>query len=141
MAFPCRATPTAVPCTGTTYNILLGDTCNSIAESHGIDTVGLLAANHLASCASLPTSGTLCIPTASQCTTYTVQSGDTCNTIADAHGLIFAQIVSWNAVLLKDCSAIVNAVGTQICVSTPGGGWVDPDPSDTIALTTTATFT
>lgn len=132
-----RTAPATPTCSGSSYTIQTGDTCSSVSFSQGIDTAGLLAANNLGPCSSFPQSGSLCIPTASKCTVYTVQAGDTCGTIADAHSVLFSQIVSWNPMLNEDCGAIAGVVGMQICISTPGGGWVNPSPTTTVSITFT----
>ncbi|KAH7081116.1 hypothetical protein BKA63DRAFT_201695 [Paraphoma chrysanthemicola] len=122
------ATPTpSGTCDGTTYTVRNSDTCQSIAVARGISVSGLLTANNLpAFCAKFPISGLLCIPTAERCRVYNVKSGDTCVSIADANKLTWAQLVSWNLVLGADCSNIAANVGYLICISTPGGNWVNP---------------
>ena len=123
------ASPTAQACSGAQYTINSGNTCNSISSSQGISTIDLLAANNLASCVSLPKSGSLCIPSASKCTVYTVQQNDTCASVANAHTLTSVQVVTWNPILSKDCSSIGASVGQDICISAPGGGWTNPSPT------------
>jgi LysM repeat protein len=125
-------------CVGTTHTITSGENCNSISTSQRISTTGLLSANNLlAFCTNFPTSGTLCIPTASQCTVYSVQTGDTCASIGTKNSASWAQIVSWNPALGRGCANLANYVGYEICISNPGGSWVNPSPS----LTTTASTT
>jgi LysM repeat protein len=132
------ATPTPTGCTGTMYTIRSGDTCQSVAAARGISVAGLLTANGLQGfCANFPTSGALCIPTSGRCKTYTVKTGDTCAKIADAKKKAWVQIVSWNPVLGKDCGNLGSYIGYPICVSTPGGDWVNPSPVPSTSEATT----
>ncbi|RYN19897.1 hypothetical protein AA0119_g7532 [Alternaria tenuissima] len=132
------ATPTPTGCTGTMYTIRSGDTCQSVAAARGISVAGLLTANGLQGfCANFPTSGALCIPTSGRCKTYTVKTGDTCAKIADANKKAWVQIVSWNPVLGKDCGNLGSYIGYPICVSTPGGDWVNPSPVPSTSEATT----
>jgi LysM repeat protein len=132
-------TSSPVPtCLGSQYTIQTGDNCNSISTSKGISTTGLSTANNLlAFCTNFPSTGTLCIPTASLCTVYTVQTGDTCASIGTKHSASWAQIVSWNPALGRGCGNLADYVGYEICISNPGGSWVNPSPN----LTTTASST
>jgi hypothetical protein len=130
--------PTSTECVGTKYTIKSGDTCNSIALSQGLSTGELIDANKLqAFCANFPKSGTLCIPQTSKCKTRTVETDDTCAKIADANRLAWSQIVSWNPDFGKDCKRIGQYVGYVMCISTPGGDWINPDPQPVPTPTTT----
>jgi hypothetical protein len=118
-------------CSGTTYTIKPGDTCQSIAMARGFSTTQLLEANHLtAYCREFPTSGTLCLPDSLKCKPYPPRLGESCNTIAAANEVAFAQIVSWNPEVGEYCGNIQNLINKTmvLCISTPGGGWVDPHP-------------
>ena len=98
---PGSAIPTPTGCEGTQYALRSGDTCQSVASARGFSVAGLLSANGLQSyCANFPTQGTLCIPAVARCRTYAVKSGDTCTKIAEANKLVWAQIISWNPVLV-----------------------------------------
>lgn len=55
------------------------------------------------------------------------------------YGIIFSQIVGWNPPLGPACGNIASYVGFAICVSVPGGAWVNPSPS-AVTTTTTAGF-
>jgi LysM repeat protein len=128
-------------CSGKTYTIKSGDTCQSVSFSQGIDTAQLLSANNLpAFCANFPTSGSLCIPTAYQCTSYTVHSTDTCTTISVAHNLTWTQLISWNPELGTRCENIAEYTGYTICLSNPGGSWVNPYPTTSTIATTTPEY-
>lgn len=92
----------------------------------------MLQANGLqAYCANFPTSGSVCIPTSMHCTPYALQEGDTCDKIASRHGLTKPQLVSWNPEVGPLCGNIGKLVskGMTLCVSNPGGDWVDPSPT------------
>lgn len=128
---PSVALPTSTTCVGTTYAIKSGDTCDSIATAQGLSTGGLIDANGLqAHCANLPKSGNLCIPTSAKCKTRTVKQGDTCAKVADQVGLTWVQIATWNPDFGSDCKRISNFTGSVMCVSTPGGNWVNPSPTE-----------
>ncbi len=93
----------------------------------------LLAANGLQGfCADFPTSGTVCIPSAKVCQPYQlkVDLTDTCASIAQQKGVTWTQLVSWNPELGEYCENIGDLAkgGQVICVSTPGGAWVNPFP-------------
>ncbi len=103
----------------------------------------LLTANGLqAFCNDFPTSGTLCIPSAKICQPYQlkVDLTDTCSSIARQKGVTWTQLVSWNPELGEYCENIVAlARGSQvICVSNPGGDWVNPSPDPEATSTTTS---
>ncbi len=96
--------------------------------------MSLLVANNLQGfCNNFPTSGTLCIPTAKRCQPYQFKLDltDTCASIAQQKGVTWTQLVSWNPELGDYCENINNLAkgGQVICVSTPGGGWVNPSPN------------
>lgn len=65
-----------------------------------------------------------------------MKSGDTCAKIADANKVAWVQIVSWNPVFGEDCTKVKSYVGYPICISTPGGDWVNPSP---VPITSEAT--
>lgn len=131
------ASPTQGACAGDLYNVQSGDSCESVSTSQGLSTISLLAANPTLACSSFPESGSLCIPSSAKCKVYTVQDGDTCASVADANSLTWTQVVTWNPALGKACSNIGTSVGQQICVSNPGGTWVNPSPDP---VTPTSTF-
>jgi hypothetical protein len=105
--------------------------------SQGVSTGGLLDANKLdAACANFPTSGTLCISKNAKCKTRLVQKGDTCAQVADDNQLTWTQVATWNQDFGSDCKKIGNFVGYSMCVSTPGGDWINPSPSATTPIPT-----
>ncbi|KAK2037094.1 hypothetical protein LZ31DRAFT_613203 [Colletotrichum somersetense] len=131
-------------CSGKMYAIQSGDTCQSIAKAQRIGTVQLLKANNLvANCFNFPTAVNtqLCIPSAAVCEPYVINSGDTCTSIANGAKATWAQIVSWNPELGRSCQNVAKYVGFVVCVSNPGGSWVDTNPATTGTTTTGVTRT
>ncbi|KAI0449631.1 hypothetical protein F5B21DRAFT_509009 [Xylaria acuta] len=126
-------TPSPTPtCVGKTYTIGASDTCQGISTSQGISTYDLIWNNNLtALCENFPASGRLCIPSAATCKPYTVLSTDTCYSIQDKFSLLYSQIIAWNPSLGVGCQGLKSTVGYVICVSTPGGNWINPNTSDT----------
>jgi LysM repeat protein len=93
-------TPTPSICSGETYAIQSGDTCQSISEANRVGTAWLLSDNRLeAYCAGFPTSGNLCIR--NQCNTYVVKANDTCLSIASGHGLSQVQLYTCRSLQLS----------------------------------------
>lgn len=77
--------------------------------------------NLQAGCVDFPDPGAeLCMPHA--CDIYTVEEGDACWSIVDAHSSTFtnSQLISWNVDISPDCDNIELLVGQQVCVSFPG---------------------
>ncbi|KAL2783006.1 hypothetical protein BJX66DRAFT_345334 [Aspergillus keveii] len=118
-------TPTDTSCAGKTYKIQPNDTCTSISLSQNIATFQLLLDNNLqAYCANFPTSGTLCIK--NTCTVYTVKQGDTCKSVAKAHGITMVQMRTYNPWIDGGCYNFNRSVGTQICLDEPGEKYHPP---------------
>ena len=89
------ATPTS--CSGISYTIKPSDDCYSISKSQGIGTAWLISDNSLtAYCVDFPASGNLCL--VNTCSVYSVQTNDTCNSIAAASNITVAQLKAWNPV-------------------------------------------
>ncbi|KAI1180782.1 hypothetical protein F4777DRAFT_596051 [Nemania sp. FL0916] len=128
--------PTPPACAGKTYQIQPGDDCHSISTSQGIATSWLLSDNNLASfCTDFPTEGSLCLT--NTCSVYTVQTNDTCKSVAKASNITEALLISWNPALSSGCGNIGRYVGDQICISVPGTPY--QDPSSTVLAPTTVT--
>jgi hypothetical protein len=72
-----------------------------------------------------------------KCKARTVVQNDTCESIADANGLTWTQVMTWNPAFGADCKRIGDYVGFTMCVSTPGGDYVNPNP---VPTTLTSTF-
>jgi LysM repeat protein len=52
------------------------------------------------------------------CQIYTVQSGDTCQSITNSSGISFTQFNSWNPSINSFCTNLI--AGQQVCVGLPG---------------------
>ena len=120
------ASPT---CTGSTYSIKTGDTCNSVALSQGTATWYLLLDNSLpAYCADFPTTGSLCewallkyhVACAladfvqginHPCKSYTVKNGDTCTSVASSNNVTTTQLLTYNPWIDVGCWNFNNTVG------------------------------
>ncbi len=121
---------------GNRYTVVSGDNCETIAESQNVATGTLIAINNLfPDCTNLNAavvskssglvtnkSGTenyqsICLPPS--CTTYKVNSGDTCSSIASSTSTTFQQLIAWNPALDSYCTNLLS--GVNICVSPPGG--------------------
>ncbi|MCJ1435514.1 hypothetical protein MMC27_004888 [Xylographa pallens] len=103
---------------GVNYSVSSGDNCETICEKQKCATGTLIAINDLyIDCSNLYAGASICIPP--QCTTYKVNSGDTCDIIANATGNTFQQLVAWNPTLGSFCTNLL--AGQDICVSPPGG--------------------
>lgn len=104
-----------------------------------MSTDALLGANNrLAFCRDFPTQGRVCIRSDAKCKTRTIKENDTCGSIADEVGVTWTQIATWNPLFGIGCKNLNTFVGFTMCVSTPGGDWVDPSPEP---VTPTSTFT
>ncbi len=126
-------------CVGTTYTVSNTDKCQDVSTLEGISTYDLLWSNNLTAwCEDFPKSGSLCIPRSAICKPYTVKTEDTCGSIQQAFGISYAQIVAWNPPLGLGCQGLDKSVGYVICVSPPGGAWVDPRPTTTTPKTRSA---
>lgn len=101
--------------------------------AQGLSTDELLRYNSLQSyCNNFPAAGmSLCIPSLRVCKAYTVQSADTCKSLQKQFGITYAQLSGWNPSLDPKCNNIARSVGFAICVSAPGGAWVNPNPGET----------
>ncbi|KAH8696451.1 hypothetical protein BGW36DRAFT_297138 [Talaromyces proteolyticus] len=115
-------TPSCV--SNVTYATKRGDTCDSIAISHGVSAATMFYTNPtIANCSSILPGTDLCLPL--QCSDiYTVQPNDTCTSIAIANGISTQDLLSFNSQLNWNCTNLqsVNPYwGSTLCVSTPGG--------------------
>ncbi|KAK3319601.1 hypothetical protein B0T19DRAFT_467189 [Cercophora scortea] len=140
------ASSTSTACVGKTYTIQSSDRCTSVALSQRIGTTALFAANNLkADCKTFPKTGTLCIPSASACTPHQVSFAapiiDTCADLVRANNATVLQLVAWNPELGTNCANLNRlSDGYTMCLSSPGGSWIDPHPSSS-SLTVNATTT
>lgn len=123
--------PPTPACSGTKYTISSTDTCVGISMNKGISTDDLLSYNLLPSlCNYFPKAGTsLCIPDSQVCQPYTVQKDDTCSSLQSQFKISYAQLIAWNPSIGPKCSNIEQYIGYAICVSNPGGNYVNPSPT------------
>jgi LysM repeat protein len=109
------ATPLPVDGRGFLYVVRAGDTCEGIAAAFGVPLEVLVAANDLTDCLSLTIDWVLVIPLepaytptpppiATPYTTYIVQAGDTCQSIAASYGLPLDVLLFHNG--LSDCATL-----------------------------------
>lgn len=102
--------------------------------AQGISTTALLKTNGLvAYCRNFPPAGaTLCIPDAAKCAAYQLTPGEQCRDVASGNGVTWTQVVTWNLDVGRYCDGIdaISALDFVVCVSNPGGTWVDPTPGD-----------
>ncbi|KAF2723823.1 carbohydrate-binding module family 50 protein [Polychaeton citri CBS 116435] len=120
------ATPTAV--CASTYTVQGDDTCNGICQSHNVSTYSLMVNNQLdAYCRNFASPGTqLCMPP--PCDIYTVQTNDTCQSIAAKQPsyITITQLQAWNPNLNGLCTNMEQQVDMQICVSPPNSTLANP---------------
>lgn len=120
-------------CAGTVHTLSADDNCRSVSLDQGISTNQLLIDNNLpAWCRKFPKKGELCIPDKSTCKPYQLSPNgdDTCASIASKFHVSWTQIITWNIDLGKYCENLskLSSEGFVLCVSKPGGDWVNPHP-------------
>lgn len=133
---PTTPAVAASTCAGTTYAIQAADTCHSISLAQNIGTSWLLQDNNLpAFCVGFPTTGNLCL--VNKCAVYTVQTNDTCTSIAASSTprITVAQLKAWNPVINAGCYNLDTMVGDQLCIGQPGTPYSGPTTSITLAPT------
>ncbi|KAK9422563.1 putative LysM domain-containing protein [Seiridium unicorne] len=111
----------AATCTGSTYTVGSGDTCQSISSSQGVGTDRMITLNQLDyNCSMLQTGEELCMP--DKCTTYVPQSNMTCDEVIAQAGGGFStiQLISWNPTIHSNCDNLDVMIGRSLCVSPPG---------------------
>ncbi|KIK68948.1 carbohydrate-binding module family 50 protein [Collybiopsis luxurians FD-317 M1] len=107
----------------TTYSVVSGDTCNSIAAKVNVTTSALEAANPSIdpSCDNLFIGEQLCIPGTitppppPPCASkYTVKSGDVCISIADQFNITVTQLETSNPAIDPACDNL--QIGEVLCI-------------------------
>ncbi|KAJ7739412.1 hypothetical protein B0H16DRAFT_1324954 [Mycena metata] len=90
-----------------TYTVVSGDTCNAIETRTSISDTRLHALNPMinSGCTNLSVGQTLCLGLCAQ--TYTVVSGDTCNTIEIRTGISDAQLHALNPIINSGCTSML----------------------------------
>ena len=88
--------PTAFAnCTGTSYTVATGDTCQSIASAHSVAIDRFLTDNSIdRNCSTLTVGSSVCI--GASCQLYTVKGNDTCGSILANQTFYQTQLLSWN---------------------------------------------
>ncbi|KAF7361010.1 hypothetical protein MSAN_01131200 [Mycena sanguinolenta] len=128
-ALAVSATPLEARSCSPTYTVQAGDTCYAIATANGLTVDQLLSYNPSIDCTDLAIDQVLCLGPGGDggdggtCTqTYTVESGDTCSTIAADVGLTVSQLEALNPSINSGCTNL--DVGQVLCVTggTSGGG-------------------
>ncbi|KAJ5864836.1 uncharacterized protein N7529_006752 [Penicillium soppii] len=121
-ASPTSLSATSSPtttCTGTTYTVKQGDSCDTIAAAHDVATGKFITENHFdANCTAMSVGDDVCIGTS--CSLYQVQPGDTCSSILANYTFYMNQLLSWNPTIHTNCDNLDTMVGDQICVGPPG---------------------
>ncbi|KAH9919519.1 uncharacterized protein B0H18DRAFT_1195558 [Fomitopsis serialis] len=123
--------------TGQNVTISTNTTCAALGTQYQVSTNDIRSSNPglVDSTCAITAPATLCIPPA--CNLYTVQTNDTCDSVAAASGSLTGtnvttvQLISINPELGTYCQSISALVGDTICLS-PNGGW------PAVGVTTTA---
>ncbi|KAK4117933.1 carbohydrate-binding module family 50 protein [Parathielavia appendiculata] len=115
------------------YTIQESDTCESISRAKQVSTFSLLYSNKLPMfCLDFPAVGTeICIP--QRCNTYMVLPIDTCQSVAEKHGLTAAKLIELNPNLKSQCDNLRALTGHAICLSPPGVVSTTATPQPTTA--------
>ncbi|KAK8127251.1 hypothetical protein PG984_008359 [Apiospora sp. TS-2023a] len=125
-SYALNATSSPVPtpvCQGTNYILRENDTCVSISKGNNIPTYDLIVMNRLnVGCDNLPApGGSLCLPVGSICTTYQLESNDTCESLVSSWNVTWAQVLSWNPMISPSCTNLASWRGWNLCSSSPSG--------------------
>ncbi|KAM0544190.1 hypothetical protein ACHAPJ_011941 [Fusarium lateritium] len=133
-----KTTPTTKPCSGSSVAVPTKQSCDDFAFAHNISTSRLLSLNHLiGGCVDWPgESPKLCIE--GNCKPYKVKNGDTCRSVARAHGITQTQLTGWNYFIDPYCKNFEQQVGHIICVSDPSGYTPPKRPGAGAGTVTTA---
>jgi LysM repeat protein len=132
--------PAAAPSgSGTSYTVVAGDTVSGIAGKHGVATSSVLSANGLQATSTIYPGNTLTIPGAGAASTaapavapsaspaaksglsgtYTIETGDTLHTIAEASGvtvqdLLNANGLSWSSIIYAGSKLTIPHASTSV---------------------------
>ncbi|QGI60004.1 hypothetical protein CEK26_003983 [Fusarium fujikuroi] len=63
------------------------------------------------------------------CEVYTVKDGDSCFSITQETNVTYAQIISWNSQVDKQCANLGELVGDKLCITNPDGDYSIPENS------------
>ncbi|KAJ4244050.1 hypothetical protein NW762_014663 [Fusarium torreyae] len=133
-----KTTSTTKTCSGSSVAVPTKQSCDDFAFAHNISTSRLLSLNHLiGGCVDWPgESPKLCIE--GNCKPYKVRNGDTCRSVARAHGITQTQLTGWNYFIDPYCKNFEQQVGHIICVSDPSGYTPPKRPGAGAGTVTTA---
>ncbi|KZN94210.1 Glucan 1,3-beta-glucosidase [Penicillium chrysogenum] len=124
-----------------TYTSIIGDTCDSISQTHRVASAALFMGNvNLRDCNDIPAGTKICIPF--QCDNiYTLQTGDTCSSIEKAQNVGYKDgltLKKYNSWINNQCTNLhMNsdvAYGHVICLG-PQAGNSTGDAPDTDTTT------
>lgn len=88
-------TASATACSGSTYTVASGDTCQSIARAKSVATDRLITQNDLDyNCTTLTAGMELCL--GATCALQTIVMNQTCDAIAAGKQFTTIQLISWN---------------------------------------------
>ena len=129
-----NVTEPAASCGGKKYVTKSGDTCDAIAQSHLVSSGSLYDTNpELIDCANPPNGTELCLPPSCE-KLYKIKAGDDCVSIALSNSISWQQLGSWNGMIECSGTNIFGANpawGSTICVSPPGGTFVNLPANET----------
>ncbi|TFY61113.1 hypothetical protein EVJ58_g4714 [Rhodofomes roseus] len=114
--------------TGQNVTITANTTCAALSAQYQVSTNDIRSNNPglIDGTCAIAAPATLCIPPT--CTLYTVQTNDTCDSVAAESGsltgtnITTVQLISINPELGTYCQSMPALVGDTICMS-PNGGW------------------
>jgi len=128
------------------YTVVEGDTCDSISHKESVSTFQLATVNPVinAACSNLMPGQSLCLGTQGEdCTdVVVVQSGDTCDSIAECAGVNATILLHNNPNINTQCTNIY--VGEVLCVLSevrappPSGNMPIPSPASGFGTATAA---
>lgn len=119
--FASPGTPASTTClSGNTYTVVSGDDCIKISSLKKVSTGALIVLNQLfPDCSNLLGGQSLCLP--QTCSTVVVKAGQTCYGIANAAGITYTQLLSWNPTINGQCTNLI--ANQNICISQPGAAY------------------
>lgn len=99
-----------------TYRVREGDTCESISVDQSVSTKGLIEGNDAINsrCDGLKAGQDLCMP--EQCKVHFVESGDSCESLAEKYGATPNDLAKWNPRMYIQCNDFRYSKPTYICV-------------------------
>ncbi|KAG7428355.1 Glucan 1,3-beta-glucosidase [Fusarium oxysporum f. sp. raphani] len=121
--FPSETTEDAICLSDVKYVTQSGDTCDSLALKYSVSSAAIFIGNpDILDCNNIDPGVSICLPL--QCSTYKLETDDTCMSVAIATGLQPDTIRLLNPWIHELCCNIQTAtetLGRVICTTTPGG--------------------